>query len=406
MQEFVDGVVASAKDDPTLKKSKKPKEIKSRLKAVRDKLLNLRLIFIEVGDRDDATTIFVTLNSRGKDLEPADLVKAHLLNLLPKKSGLDRPLEKWQGIIDKFDRSEVELKMTDFLLAVWRSRYDNTTASKLHKAVRQRVKKTNATQFLKQLIDDGELYRQINEPEYRKWANEEEVAADSLRFFREFNIRQPMPLLLSLMREFDSKRISLKQLRRALNAIEDYHFTYNVLASKSSSGGVSMFYARRARDLLKAANANERKREIDDLVAELRKKRPTNAEFDEAFSDLWFTNDATADKKVVQYVLRRFYRHAKPTTAVDFSKMTIEHLGPQSSASSYAGRLGNLIIVTEKLNADLASRSFAAKQERLKKVKDEWVPGEVLAASSWGAKAVKKRTKDLATLGRTKVWRG
>lgn len=406
VREFVAGVVTTVTDDPTLAKERKSNEIKRRLKTVRDKLLNLRLIFIEVGDRDDATTIFVTLNSRGKDLEPADLVKAHLLNLLPKKSGLDRPLEQWQSIIDKFDQSQAEIKMTDFLLAVWRSRYENTTAAKLHRAVRQRVKKNNASGFLKQLIADAELFRQVSEPEYRKWATEEEVAAESLRFFRDHGIRQPMPLLLSLMREFDGKRISLKQLRRAFRAIEDYHFTYNVLANKSSSGGVSMFYTKRARDLLNANDANERKREIDNLVKELRGKRPTNAEFDEAFGDLWLTDGVTADKKVVQYVLQRFYRHAKRSTAVDFSKMTIEHLAPQSGGSSHAGRLGNLIYVTEKLNSDLANKSFSAKLERFKKVKDEWIPEDVLQATSWGVKPVAKRTRALAELGRTQVWRG
>ena len=60
------------------------------------------------------------------------------------------------------------------------------------------------------------------------------------------------PLLLSLMREFSKGAIKIKQLQRALKAIEDYHFTYNVLASKTSSGGMSMFYARKARDLLES----------------------------------------------------------------------------------------------------------------------------------------------------------
>lgn len=92
------------------------------MKEVRDKILNLRVIFVEVGDPDEATTVFVTLNSRGLDLEPADLVKAHLLNLLPKKGGIDKPLERWQSIVDLFDASAVPLSMTEFLLTVWRSR--------------------------------------------------------------------------------------------------------------------------------------------------------------------------------------------------------------------------------------------------------------------------------------------
>jgi hypothetical protein len=82
---YVDDLVTSVLEDPTIPEDDRQARLLERLKDVRDKVLNLRLIFIEVGDQDEATTIFVTLNSRGLDLEPADLVKAHLLNLLPKK---------------------------------------------------------------------------------------------------------------------------------------------------------------------------------------------------------------------------------------------------------------------------------------------------------------------------------
>ena len=210
------------------------------------------MIFIEVGDRDEATTIFVTLNSRGKDLEPADLVKAHLLQLMPGKAGLDRPLERWQAIVEKFDQSQASLNMTAFLQAVWRSRHESVTAKNLVRRIRRTIRKAQAPGFLKKLEADAELYGQIHEPDYRKWKKSERYAMESLYFFGNFGITQPMPLLLSLMREFSKGAIKIKQLQRALKAIEDYHFTYNVLASKTSSGGMSMFYARKARDLLES----------------------------------------------------------------------------------------------------------------------------------------------------------
>ena len=107
-----------------------------------------------------------------------------------------------------------------------------------------------------------------------------------------------MPLLLSLIREFDTKHITLKQLRRSLQAIEDYHFCYNVLASKTSYGGMSAFFSRRAIDLLNASDSQARAQHIDDLVKELGKRRPSDAEFDEAFVTLAFTEQQTSDKRV------------------------------------------------------------------------------------------------------------
>jgi hypothetical protein len=405
LRRYVGDVVDSVLEDPTIPEESRSKQLLERLKDVRDKVLNLRLIFIEVGDQDEATTVFVTLNSRGLDLEPADLVKAHLLNLLPKKGGIDKPLERWQSIVDLFDASAVQLSMTDFLLTVWRSRYETLSAKNLIKAVRKRIKKADAEGYLKQLIADAELYRQINEPDYRKWAKEERAAIESLQFFRDFGIRQPMPLVMSLMREFDAKRISFKQLRRALRAIEDYHFTYNVLASKSSSGGMSHFYGKRARDLLQAADEQERAKVVTDLINELRSKRPTDAEFDEAFGELWLDDDYTSDRKVVRYVLARMYEHHQPRTALDLARMTVEHLAPQADGSERVGEMGNLILVSEGLNGKLANKPFAEKVKILKAA-SEWVPQEILDAPTWDDAAIKQRTLALAQEARTKVFKG
>lgn len=402
--DYVEGVVSTVTNNPTLSEKEKEESVEAELKKLRDKLLGLRLVFVEVGDRDDATTIFVTLNSRGKDLEPADLVKAHLLQLLPTKSHLDRPLQKWEGIIDKFDASETSLNMTDFLLAVWRSRYGATTAKKLHKDVRRQVKKQQAASFLDELVADAELFRQINEPDYRKWKREERDAAGSMRFFRDFGIRQPMPLLLSLLREHSAKRISVSQLTRAMRAIENYHFTWNILAHKTSPGGMSLFFGRYARELLQASDSNARGVVINNLCSELKTRRPTAAEFDEAFGDLSFTEDYTSEKKVVQYVLERVYKQASPKAAVNFSHMTIEHLAPQSAKVSRAGHIGNLIYISETLNGKLDNKPWSDKVKILETVTDQWIPDDVKNATSWGDDDIAARTKRLAEFGRAKVW--
>jgi len=64
---YVDDLVDSVVEDPTMRDDDREERLLERLKEVRDKILNLRLIFIEVGEQDEATTIFVTLNSRGLD---------------------------------------------------------------------------------------------------------------------------------------------------------------------------------------------------------------------------------------------------------------------------------------------------------------------------------------------------
>ncbi len=406
--EYVAGTVGAILTNPTIAKGKKKAAVGEALKKLRDKVLALRLIFVLVGDQDDATTIFVTLNSRGKDLEPADLVKAHLLQLLPKKQHLDAPRLKWEGIIDRFDAADPPLRMTDFLLASWRSRFGPTSAKKLQKDVRKQIKKQEAAAFLDDLVADSKRYLHATDPDTRRWSHEAAEAAESLRFFRDFGIRQPMPLLLSLVREYEEKRLSVPQLIRALRVVEDYVFAWTVLANKTSTGGMSLFYGRYAREIRDAADKVARGVVINKLAAELRSKRPLPVEFDEAFGALWFTNDRPVDKKTVQYALKRIYRHQSPqgAAAVDFSRMTIEHLASQADGVKNGGRIGNLIYVTEALNSKLASKDWDGKRAALKATQDQWVPPDVKKAEKWKTAQIAERTNALAELGRAKIWKG
>jgi hypothetical protein len=405
---FVSETVESITDNPTISEAKKKKAVSQALKELRDTILDLRLIFVVVDDQDDATTIFVTLNSRGKDLEPSDLVKAHLLQLLPKKHHHDTPRLKWEGMIDTFDAADPPLGMTEFLLASWRSRYAPTSTAKLNRDVRKTIKKPQAPAFLDDLVSDSKSYLHAADPDTRKWTHEAGEAAESLRFFRDFGIRQPMPLLLSLVRGYEEKGITVPQLIRALRAIEDYTFPWTILAGKSSSGGMSLFYGRYAREVYGAKNKDSVGKVISELVKELGWRRPLHAEFDEAFSALWFTNDRPADKKIVQYALRRIYKHQSPqgAAAINFTHMTIEHLASQADGVKNGGRIGNLIYVTEALNSKLDSKGWEAKRVALKAAEDQWVPSDVKNAPTWKAKQIEQRTKALAELGRSKVWNG
>lgn len=77
----------------------------------------MSVLLVEVGDEDDARTIFQTLNSRGKDLETADLVKAHLLQMLKApNTDLDQALDTWDAIRESFDESAASISMNRFLL--------------------------------------------------------------------------------------------------------------------------------------------------------------------------------------------------------------------------------------------------------------------------------------------------
>jgi len=102
------------------------------LKSIRDKILSLKLVFIQLDNEDDAYLIFETLNARGRDLNTSDLVKNLLLKQIKANNAkLDSAKESWNYLIKKFDDVN-EADITDsFLLHYWISEYEYTTDKKL-----------------------------------------------------------------------------------------------------------------------------------------------------------------------------------------------------------------------------------------------------------------------------------
>ena len=79
-----------------------------------------------------------------------------------------------------------------------------------------------------------------------------------------FRLRQPLPMLLALLRDLDSKALRPKMVLRGLRIIENFHFMYTAVASQPSSGGVSGMYARSARDCCTASTSQAKTKVLTD----------------------------------------------------------------------------------------------------------------------------------------------
>lgn len=143
--EYVDGVVRSVLDNTTLSEKKRADRLEGELTTVRDNVLNLVLIRVEVDGEDDAKKIFVTLNARGLDLTTGDLIKTHVLDRLPSASAkTDQPRLRWDKLVGLLDQAGGGLEIDRFLLASWQSRVEYVGQNKLYKSVRRTVKRPMA----------------------------------------------------------------------------------------------------------------------------------------------------------------------------------------------------------------------------------------------------------------------
>lgn len=409
--QYIQETVQSIKSDPTLNAEGKKKQIQDKLISIRDKLLNLKVIFIELDNEDDAYTIFETLNTRGKDLNVADLVKAYLTRLLPTKTvGVDTAKMRWEQVLGTIESSSAEIDIVGFLHHYWLSKYEYTTVKKLFKEIKKRIKKDNAHAWLNELVRDAVTYREIHEVTYAKWKIEQQHIRDSLDAFTLFRIRQQVPMILSIMRDYKAGKLKKKEVERMLAAIENFHFVFTAVTSQRSSGGISQMYASSARNLVSAATRDEKMNVLKDLHDKLKKRVPSYQEFEANFKEIKYSNDYTKQKKLVKYILRRIHEYYNKDVAADYDRMTIEHIAPQgepvtgSIDHDHMAQLGNLILVTQELNKKLGDKSFQEKKKILNEnnIKLDDVLG---SSSSWANQQIEKRTKLLADLCYKKIWK-
>lgn len=259
------------------------------------------------------------------------------------------------------------------------------------------------------LVNESKLYRTILEPQFGKWTKEELPVRQSLQALVDFRIQQPSPFVLSAIRSYKAKDVKLAAAKRALWSVECFHFAFTSVANKSSSGGISAMYALHARGLLNAKTTNARSSEIAALEQKLRDRMPTREEFVAAFVLLGYSAIRTQQKRLVQYVLSRYYRHHSEGVALDFANMTIEHLAPENAASpsvapADVAKIGNLILVDESLNNKLANKQFRDKQAILKQHPEVWVDPSVLSAKQWTAKEIGERSAAMADVAFNSIW--
>jgi len=401
----VEAELRAIEADSAIPQTKKTQEKSKRLVQLRDNALRLQVIVVELQGEDEAYQIFETLNTRGKDLGIADLVKNLFTRLLkPTNKGVDVAKDKWHSILESFDKSAAGLDVNAFIYHSWLSRFSYTGKDKLFRAIRGHVKKANAGAFLDELVKDSHLYRQILEPSSWAWSKQEVDLAASLRALTVFRVLQPVPMVIAILRGYRSKVITLKQAKGILRKMEDFHVQFTAVTAQRTGGGTARMYASSAEALTHASTTGARAAALNDFKTKMHNRRPTRAAFEAGFQQISFFSGNTKDKSLVQYLLQRLDQHQRSGPPLDYAQMTIEHIAPENPAagmpvvpSTHVGKLGNLILLDQTFNNKAANKDFASKRLTYKSAKTP-LDTTLKSATQWTEAEIDARTAALAQL--------
>lgn len=147
---------------------------------------NFYVVMIPTHSQIDAYTIFETLNTRGKNLEAADIIKNHVMaNLSNSAEDTESANKAWSKIANVFNDNSH--KISRFIRTYWASRYKVVTEAKLYRAINGSITSgKQAREFLTNLEKLVGIYSVLDSPR---------IPTSHYSFFKDKRITQRLDVL-------------------------------------------------------------------------------------------------------------------------------------------------------------------------------------------------------------------
>ncbi|MBC5240617.1 DUF262 domain-containing protein [Klebsiella pneumoniae] len=386
----------------------------SLLKAIRDQVLRfLKIIFITVNDEDEAYTIFETLNARGMNLSFVDLIKNKLFKALNDPHPNDDAKDNWKAIRSILMQRNGVGTIETFMRHWWVSKYAYVSNENLYKSFigKWRKGEIDPAALINELKQDAELYVCLSSPVEGDFPQmEDKPIFHSLNAIRLFGITQCRPFLLALLKAKRQGKLRHRDLIKALQVVENFHFVFNAVCSLRPSG-IEGAYSKAARlinspDSTKVSNGTT----IEQLCSLLSNRKPEITVFIENFRNIVFTDDNSKQKRLVQYIITKFEVRRQNGGEYRPSAISLEHVLSQSSGDDKEiGMVGNIIPLSKELNEQAGNKPLLEKvaiyeKSEFKMVKEFLDELKNVHGGHWDEHAILYNTDRLADEAYTTIW--
>ena len=369
------------------------------LDKLRDKLLGVRIIYVELDNEDDAYQVFETLNTRGKNLEISDLIKNHLARLWrPNNNRNDQVALRWKTISENIKSIDIpDVTVDSFIYHYWLLESNSIRRKDIFRTTRTQIKDgRQAKNFIEKLTDHSESYRDVYNPDLRKWNNEDQIIKNSLEIIGKFHVHQSVPLLMVAVYKYAKKELLRSNLIRLLNLVEMYIFINHSLMGAKLSGGSAAMFASHAKTLRSINEPKRQKKVIDEIAEKFKSKLPQDQELERKFLLLRYSEEHPLHKRNVQYVLFKLFSEIAPGTPVNMKEMSIEHIAAQSQKGKFSSEdiasIGNLLYMGAQSNNVLSSRD---PKDKLRSYRSIQLPCDEIIkdATDWTSAQINERAK-------------
>lgn len=366
-------------------------------------------------NEDNVQEIYETINSTGMKLSKADLIRNYILMNIESNeqerlfTKYWQPLEstfnnaiKFEGFFRNFMANQTyALPNIEQVYDVFRDWYSGFMNSGM-----------STEGILKIICRYGYYYYDLFiTDECSKFEN---AIKASIEEFKKSTVEPTAPLLLEIYKLYETRGqdgerlVSAENFSKVIDLLNTYNIRRNICNLRS--GVLTRIIPIILKDVMAECDGNY-SRIYDSCVKHLVDENKNNASFmpDDIYIKQTVSQiNAYSLKSYYKIVLEKIESHNNPAP-VDFSKLTIEHLTPQTSTPEWItmlgvpkeeydyhiNRIGNLTFATGKDNSKMKNKPLEYKKAVLAKTNHIKMNLELLKKDEWTAKDIENRTQKI-----------
>ena len=346
---------------------------------------HMAVVTVTSDDEDSAASVFETLNDRGIGLSTPDLLR----NLLLRRATEDdreEVVECWLEVLEVAEDGRVE----DFLRHYWLSRQGDVKTRRLYREIKDHIEAND--------VDSLEFSRDLRQAanQYRGLVSARHDDPKTIELLEDLQELGAKALLPAVMSAVDVGMID--DVRLLLDALIRFFVRHNLIANLENSRLETVAY-RLAKRLRQDADFARAHRALEEAV-------PALDNFETQFASV-----SISRQKSARYILGRLEQQLRITEEIDIApphRVHVEHIYPKNPPAGsrwphhtqVINRLGNLTLLSRRLNETIRNSSFDAKREAYRR--SELLQTKALAdLNDWNLQAIEKRQKEQARLARS-----
>ncbi len=382
---------------------------------------NLKFIAISLDGNEDPNMIFETLNARGKTLEPSELIRNYIF-MHPKIKDPDNIYEKhWEPVEKYFEdllqEGKSKITFTDFLrYFLYANKDDNRSIRNTHIYMEMKdyidiyLRNHEIVELINQVNEYKEYFKFIMEPTSLTRKGYSNGVILYLSINRYTNTFVQLPILMKLLDKYESGILDIKALEEGLQLIISYIIRL-WLANKKFPNKI-------VPELIALIESDNDKEKIMYNMHKAFQRQKASPFYDNDYFKQILTEESiytNSKKDFIRYILLLiFNKQADYKLAYkEIGILSIEHIFPQTpqkwkrdlskegydECNNLLNTLGNLTLVSQKLNSSMSNDRFEVKRIELEKY-SIWPYERTTyfsdSSGQWNAETIRSRASILA----------